>query len=63
MFKGCIEGQYNHYILNTFYLAEGDCKRERRYCFFTYNGAYTMPCQAQRQQVGGTDSTQPTIGL
>jgi hypothetical protein len=60
MFKECIEGHYNHCSLNTFYLAEADCRRERRYCFFTYDGSYTMPHQSQRQQVGGIDSTPPT---
>jgi hypothetical protein len=63
MFKGCTKGHYNHYSLNTFYPTEADCRRERRYCFFTYDGAYTMPHQAQRQQVGGTDSTPPATGL
>jgi hypothetical protein len=63
LFKGCTEGHYNHCNLNTFYPAEEYFQRERRYCFFTYNGAYTMPSQAQRQQVGGTDSMPPTIGL
>jgi hypothetical protein len=62
LFKGCIGGHYNHYILNTFYPAEEDRKRERRYCFFTYNGAYTMPRQAQRKQVGGTNSTSTATG-
>jgi hypothetical protein len=60
LFKGCTKGHYNHYNLNTFYLAEADCRRENIYCSFTYNGAYTMPRQAQRQQVGGTYSTPPT---
>ena len=56
MFKGCIEGHYNHCSLNTFYPAKEDYQRERRYCFFTYNGAYIIPCQSHRKQVGGTYS-------
>jgi hypothetical protein len=63
LFKGCIEDHYNHCSLNTFYPTKIDCRRERRYCFFTYNGAYTMPHQTQRQQVGGTDPTPPATGL
>ena len=51
MFQGYIKGHYNHCSLNTFYPVEANCRRERRYCFFTYNGSYTMPRQAQRQQV------------
>jgi hypothetical protein len=60
MFKGCTE---DHYNLNTFYPRKIDCQRYGRYCLFTYNGAYTMPHPTQRQQVGGTYSTLPAIGL
>ena len=43
-------------------LIEHKKRRERRYCFFTYNGSYTIPCQSQRHQVGGTYSTLLAIG-
>jgi hypothetical protein len=63
LFKGCTEDHHNHCSLNTFYPEKIDYQRERRYFFFTYNGAYTRPCQTQRQQIGGTYSTLPTTGL
>jgi hypothetical protein len=54
LLKGCIEGNNNHCSLSTFYPIVEDCKRDKRYCFFAYDSAYTMPRQSQRQQVGGT---------
>jgi hypothetical protein len=63
LFKGCTKGQYNHCIINTFYPVEADCRKESIYCSFTYNGAYTIPCQVQRQHVGGTYSTPPRTSL
>jgi hypothetical protein len=63
LFKLCIEDHYNHCSLNTFYIKKIDCRRDIRYYFFTYNGAYTMPHSTQRKQVGGTISTLPATGL
>jgi hypothetical protein len=60
MLKGCIESHCNHDSLSTFYPAKADCRRERIYFLFTYNGAYTMPQQSHIQEVGGIDSTPPT---
>jgi hypothetical protein len=56
LFKGCTEG---HCGLKTFCISKEDCIREIRYFFFTYDDSYTIPHQAQRQLVGGTNSTPP----
>jgi hypothetical protein len=42
---------------------KADCIRERRYCFFTYDGAYKIACQSHGLKVGGMDSTSLAIGL
>jgi hypothetical protein len=63
VFKGCTKYHYNHFILNTFYPTKTDFRRDIRYFFFTFNGAYTIPLPTQRQKLGGTDSIPPTTGL
>jgi hypothetical protein len=63
LFKGCTKYHYNHCNINTIYPAKTDFRRDRRYCFFTYNGSYTMPHPTQIQQVGEIDSTPPTTSF